>query len=81
MLQIMDGNLTASLVINPLGVMSTLALIILPLWIFVDVYRNNDSFYRHYRRTEEAFIQHRWLSVIGVLLVALNWFWNIAKGL
>ena len=81
MLQILEGNLTESLVINPLGVTFALALVILPLWILADVSRKTDSFYRLYRRTEEAFIQHRWLSVTGVLLIALNWFWNIEKGL
>ena len=78
---LMRGNFRESLQINPFGILFAIALLIIHLWIFVDLLRNTDSFYRRYVRAERVLAQNRWLSVSAIVVVSLNWFWNIAKGL
>lgn len=75
------GNVVQSLLINPFGILAAAALFLLPLWIFTDRIKNNDSFFRFYRWIEKVFSERRWVSVPAVLLVIANWIWNISKGL
>jgi len=80
-ISLMQGNFRESLFINPFGIIAALALLIIPFWILADVLRNNDSFFRYYRKGESFFIRKRWLSFCAILVVMLNWFWNLSKGL
>ncbi len=58
-----------------------LALFIVPLWLGVDVVLGRDSLFRWYGRMESLLAEKKWVSVSGIVLVVLNWVWNIAKGL
>jgi len=81
MIELVHGNLFSSLLINPFGLLMTIVLIIVPVWIIVDLLRKQESFFRFYRWFETLLNQHRWVSVPAVLVVIMNWIWNISKGL
>jgi hypothetical protein len=55
-------------------------LLVAPVWIVYDLTRQNDSLYRFYNRTE-LFFKRTWIAIPAILLVLLNWVWNIVKGL
>lgn len=77
----MRGDIGASLLINPFGLLLALALVIVPLWIVVDALRRRDSLFRSYVEAERSLSENRWISVPALAAVVLNWCWNIAKGL
>ncbi len=81
LIALINGNIKDSLLINPFGPMMALALLIIPLWIVVDNLRRSDSFYRCYAWTERLLSTNKWISIPAIIIVALNWFWNIKKGL
>jgi hypothetical protein len=79
--ELVEGNIFASLYTNPLGVFIAILLIVLPLWVVADYFRESDSFFRHYILMEHALSRNAWVVVTAVFLVASNWYWNITKGL
>lgn len=81
MLEVVHGNVLSSLLINPFGVLMMTVLIIFPWWIVLDMLRSGDSFLRFYRRLETVLNSDRRVSLPSVLIVVLNWIWNISKGL
>ncbi len=81
MVLLVNGNMEASLLVNPFGVLLALAMVIVPLWILADMIRKNDSLFRFYVVAEGLLMNNKWVSVPATAAVLLNWFWNIAKGL
>ncbi|MFZ1083227.1 MAG: DUF2752 domain-containing protein [Candidatus Kryptoniota bacterium] len=81
LIALISGNIKESLLINPFGPMMALALIIIPPWIAVDTLRRSGSFYRCYGWIERLLATNKWISIPAIMVVALNWVWNIVKGL
>ncbi len=79
-LSILKGNFADALFWNPFGILIMIILLVAPLWMVYDLARQNDSLYRFYNRTE-LFLKRTWVAIPAILLVLLNWVWNIAKGL
>ena len=75
---LLQGNVLASLQMNPFGILVTLMMTIVPFWISFDLIFKKDTFYKSYIKIEKT-IQIKWLAVILILLVILNWIWNIYK--
>jgi hypothetical protein len=50
-----------------------------PVWIVIDVLGKGDSFFRAFRRTEQA-ISTRGIAIALIALVVANWIWNFYKG-
>ena len=75
------GDVRGSLMMNPFGMLLALALIVVPLWIAIDTFSTGDSFYRRYVQMEHLLMQNKTLAACAAVVVALNWAWNIAKGL
>jgi hypothetical protein len=65
---------------NPFGLIIMTILVLAPLWILYDVVFHKDSFFQVYNRTE-LFLRRKWIAVPLILMVILNWIWNIYKGL
>jgi len=80
MLLLVHGQLRESFMMNPFGMMLALALVIIPLWMMADVLRGSGSFYIRYTRMEYLLSHNKLLAVCAAAIVALNWFWNITKG-
>jgi len=74
------GNITDSLLLNPIGVVLAVGLTFFPPWIALDVLHRRNSFFRFYTSLESIFSQHPWIAFTGAAMVVLNWVWNITKG-
>lgn len=76
----LDGNITTSLLLNPFGILVAIMMFVFPVWILTDLLFKKDHFFRAYRKTE-VIIRKPWLATILILLVLLNWIWNLYKQL
>ena len=79
-LSILNGDLDAALFWNPFGLIIMSILILAPLWILYDIVFHKDSLLQIYNRSE-IFLRRKWIAIPLILLVILNWIWNIYKGL
>ena len=77
---LLEGKIIESVLINPFGIIVAIMMTLFPLWILKDIILKKDSFFRWYKKTE-ATIRKPWLAVILIILVLLNWIWNIYKHL
>ena len=76
---LMHGHLWEAMLINPFGLPVLLLMAAAPVWIVIDVLGKRDSFFRAFRRTEQA-ISKRGFAVALTALVVANWIWNFYKG-
>ncbi len=81
LLLLMHGQFRESLMMNPFGMMLAFALVAIPMWIMTDIISRSSSFYRRYTRMEYVLTHNKLLAACAVAIVALNWIWNITKGL
>jgi hypothetical protein len=72
--------LEGALQMNPFGIIIALVLAISPVWIASDLIRRRSGLFRFYTKSE-LFFNRRIVAIPCILLVLLNWFWNIHKGL
>jgi hypothetical protein len=79
-LSFLKGDVVDAILWNPFGILLMLILFVSPLWIIYDVISRKDTLSRFYNRTE-LFFKRTWIAIPAILLVLLNWVWNIAKGL
>jgi hypothetical protein len=79
-LSLIKGNLIQAFSINPIGILIALILILTPLWIIADVKAKRNTLFVFYQKTE-TYLKRPKLAIPLVLIVILNWIWNITKGL
>jgi hypothetical protein len=79
-LSILKGDFVEALLWNPFGLIIMAILVLAPLWIIYDIVFHKDSFFQVYNHTE-IFLRRKWIAVPLILMVILNWIWNIHKGL
>lgn len=75
-----QGHLEESLLLNPNGILLTLLMLLIPIWILLDMIRKKDSYYHFYLWIDHIF-NRKCVSIVFVSLVLINWCWNIYKGL
>jgi hypothetical protein len=76
----LKGRFIESLVLNPIGIVVAIIMIIFPIWILIDIILKKETFYFWYKKAEGT-IRKPWLASILIVLVLLNWIWNIYKHL
>ena len=79
-LSILNGDIFGAILWNPIGIIIVFILLVFPFWIIYDVLFRKDTLYRFYNRSE-LFLRRNWIAIPAILLVLLNWIWNILKGL
>ncbi len=79
-IQLFNGELLASLNLNPFGILVGAIMVISPIWITFDFFGKRQTFYNFYIKTERL-IRTRKISILLILLVLFNWIWNIYKHL
>ena len=79
-MELSKGNITDALLINPLGIVITAIMLILPFWLLYDVALNKDSLHKSYLQFENT-LRIKIVAIILILLIIANWAWNIHKGL
>ena len=77
---LLNGRFIESLVLNPIGIVVAIIMIIFPIWILIDIIFKKETFYFWYKKAEGT-IRKPWLASILIVLVLLNWIWNIYKHL
>ena len=77
---LLEGKIIESLLLNPFGIIVAIVMTIFPLWVLIDIILKKESFFRIYKKGETT-IRKPWLASILILIVLLNWIWNIYKHL
>lgn len=75
-----EGKIIESLLLNPFGIVVAIVMTLFPFWVLTDIILKKESFFRMYKKAE-IIIRKFWLASILILLVLLNWIWNIYKNL
>lgn len=79
-LSLMKGEFFEALMLNPLGYIIAFVLLLSPLWIVTDILTKRSSLFDLYQKAE-VMIRKPQFAIPLLVLVALNWIWNITKGL
>jgi hypothetical protein len=74
------GDILSSILLNPIGLILISIMVFCPLWILYDVITRKESYYKFYKKTEQI-LRLKWIAIPAIILVLLNWIWNIYKGL
>jgi len=74
------GEFANALYWNPLGYLVGFLMILLPLWIVKDFIFKSSSFYLCYTYLTNQLLKRKFVFPIIIILV-INWYWNIKKGL
>lgn len=61
-----------------MGYIVAIGMIILPIWFAYDILFKRESFYLFYAKFEE-FIGRKKILFVILILVVINWIWNIVK--
>lgn len=75
-----SGNFIEALYINPMGFIVAGIMFIAPLWILIDLATRRKTLFELYQ-IMETYLRRPQYSIPLILLVIINWIWNIAKGL
>ena len=79
-MEISKGEISQSILLNPFGIIVALIMLICPIWIIYDYLSKKDSFYKFYRKSE-VILRRKKVYIPLLILVLLNWIWNINKNL
>lgn len=74
------GEITASVQQNPFGLLVGFCMLFLPFWIGFDIVKNKNTFHHFYLKTESVLRKPK-VAVTLIVLVILNWIWNLYKHL
>lgn len=77
---LIQGEWAAAIYWNPLGILVFGIMVLSPLWISLDLMLNRSGFFSFYQKSEQNF-QKKPVAIIAMVLILLNWIWNINKGL
>lgn len=79
-INLVNGDFQKAFMINPFGYIIAAVMLIVPAWIVFDLTLKKQTLLRFYKKTEH-YLQKPQYGIPLLLLVILNWIWNIAKGL
>jgi len=79
-LSLMNGDIQSALIWNPFGIILMAILIVSPFWILYDVESRKKTLLNAYIKSE-LILKRKWIALPAILIVMLNWIWNISKGL
>ncbi len=80
-LEIIQGDFSAILSGNPLGLIWLPALFFIPFWIIFDMITSRSGLYNTLNATISYLEKNTMVCAILATLITLNWIWNIFKGL
>ncbi|MBC7524095.1 MAG: DUF2752 domain-containing protein [Flavobacterium sp.] len=77
---IWQGQFLNSIYLNPFGIFVFIIMTLFPFWIFYDILFRKKTLFNSYIKTETIF-KTKWIALLLIVLVLLNWIWNIKKEL
>jgi len=74
------GDFIGALNINPIGYLVALIMLIAPVWVLADTIMNKNTLFDLFQKIE-TLLKRPMIAIPLILLVIINWIWNITKGL
>ena len=74
------GDFIGALNFNPIGYLVAIIMLIAPIWIIADTIKRTNTLFDFYLKTE-TYLKKPKIAIPLILLVIINWIWNITKGL
>jgi len=74
------GNLIEAFELNPLGYLVAFIMLIAPVWVIVDLLLSKNTLLKSYHKIE-CLLKKRKYAIPLIILIIVNWVWNITKGL
>jgi hypothetical protein len=78
-LALIQGDIAGGMYWNPLGFLILAFLLIAPFWIVYDLLLKKEICYQFFYLFESA-LRRKWVAVPAIVLLLLNWIWNVVKG-
>ena len=75
---LLHGDFAGAIYWNPLGLVILSIMIVLPIWLAVDLILKKDSLLQSYKSTEKI-LRKKTVAIPLIILVIINWIWNIYK--
>jgi hypothetical protein len=79
-ISLITGDFIGALNLNPIGYLVAIIMLISPLWIIVDSIKRTKTLFDFYLKIE-TYLKRPKIAISLILLVIINWIWNITKGL
>lgn len=79
-ISLITGNFGDALLINPLGYVVAIIMFLAPTWIVIDLATKRKTLFEFYQKIE-TYLKNPKYAIPLILLVVINWIWNIEKGL
>lgn len=74
------GDFIGAFALNPFGYLIASIMLISPIWIIADYTMRRNTLFNFYQKVE-TYLKRPKYAVPLILLVVINWVWNILKGL
>lgn len=74
------GNFVEAFNLNPIGYLVAIIMLIAPVWIIADRIMRRNSLLNWYQKIE-TYLKKPKYAIPLILLLIINWIWNITKGL
>lgn len=74
------GDFNGALNFNPIGYLVAIIMLIAPIWIIADTIKRTNTLFDFYLKIE-TYLKKPKIAITLILLVIINWIWNITKGL
>ena len=74
------GDFIKALNFNPLGYFIAIIMLIVPIWITIDTIKRTNTLFDLYQKME-IYLKKPRIVIPLILLIVINWIWNITKGL
>lgn len=79
-ISLIKGDFIEAFKINPIGYLVITIMVIAPVWIIADTIKRTNTLFNFYQ-TIEIYLKKPKIAIPMILLVVINWIWNITKGL
>ena len=74
------GDFIGALNFNPIGYLVAIIMLVAPIWIIADTIKRTKTLFDFYLKIE-TYLKRPKIAIPLILLVIINWIWNITKGL
>lgn len=80
LISLTKGHFVEAFNLNPIGYIVAFTMLIAPVWIVVDIVLKNNSLFVCYEKIESHLKKPKY-AIPLIILVSINWIWNITKGI
>jgi len=80
LISLTNGDFIGALSFNPIGYLIATIMLIAPIWVIVDTINRTKTLFDFYLKIE-TYLKRPKIAIPLIMLVIINWIWNITKGL